>query len=116
MAVSAALSVKVRPFKQTKRHIAAKGVEKFAKLPERKVGLNEEFDGPFRSNIRLFLMKYGWEVPLPPVLHREVMLPCLMTWRVVLELACMDVVMHVIEEDVRRSRSVYCENCRVAGQ
>lgn len=116
MAVSSTLFVKVHPFKRTKRNNATKGMQKSVKLLVSKVGLNHEFDGPFRSNIGTFLVKYGREVPLPSVLHREGMLPYLMTWQVMLEFASENVVMHVVEEDVRRSRSVYCENCRLAGQ
>lgn len=74
------------------------------------------FDGPFRSNIRSFLSAHA---PLPPSA-----LPHLLTWQIAFRIGERDgqdsspetvVVLHVVEEDVSRSRSVYCDQCRVVG-
>ncbi|KAE8696265.1 PHD finger protein [Hibiscus syriacus] len=72
---------------------------------------------PFRSNIRSFLSKHALMPPLSSLF------PHVMTWQIVLRngdqtessdpssVVCLD----VMEEDVARSRSIYCDQCRVVG-
>lgn len=118
---------KARPLKRQKRDISTdlheiiEPVEEDMKnnadeLDVRKDDNSNEFDGPFRQNIRHFLAKYAIEMPLPPILLREGMAPYLRSWSTVLEFGHAEVTMHFVEENVRRSKSVHCENCRIAGQ
>lgn len=72
---------------------------------------------PFRTNIRSFLTKYAL-LPPPSSLH-----PHLLTWQILFRVGdVMDgldpaaVCLDVVEEDVARSRSVYCDQCRVVGE
>ncbi|KAK8663741.1 hypothetical protein V6N13_083547 [Hibiscus sabdariffa] len=72
---------------------------------------------PFRANIRSFLSKHA----LMPALSS--LFPHVMTWQIVFRVGdatessdpsavvCLD----VVEEDVARSRSIYCDQCRVVG-
>ncbi|KAK8556614.1 hypothetical protein V6N13_064637 [Hibiscus sabdariffa] len=72
---------------------------------------------PFRANIRSFLSKHA----LMPSLSS--LFPHVMTWQIAFRVGettessdpsavvCLD----VVEEDVARSRSIYCDQCRVVG-
>lgn len=72
---------------------------------------------PFRATVRAFLTKHAL---LPPP---SSLFPHLLTWQILFRvgdltgddggpaLVCLD----VVEEDVARSRSVYCDQCRVVG-
>ncbi|KAL5567434.1 hypothetical protein UlMin_030598 [Ulmus minor] len=74
--------------------------------------------GPFRTNVRSFLSKHAI---LPPP---SSLFPHLLTWQILFRVGdaidgldslpvvvCLD----IVEEDVARSRSVYCDQCRVVG-
>ncbi|XP_059631055.1 PHD finger protein At1g33420 [Cornus florida] len=75
------------------------------------------YGGPFRSSVQRFLSKHA-RLTFPPSLF-----PCLMTWQIQLGIggpvsddgAPAVVVLYIVEEDVTRSRSVYCDQCRVVG-
>lgn len=78
--------------------------------------------GPFRAKVREFLSRHA--MPPPP----SSLFPHLTTWQVLFRVGdvavtggpdplspaavCLDV---VVEEEVSRSRSVYCDQCRVVG-
>ena len=92
MEIPVPVSVEARPFKRhrKKKHIA-RDLRRFTKLsaknkgfdgvlPVNEVDVNNEFDGPFRSNIRQFILRYGGEMPLPRVMCREGVAPYLMAW------------------------------------
>ncbi|KAG8383336.1 hypothetical protein BUALT_Bualt04G0001900 [Buddleja alternifolia] len=72
---------------------------------------------PFRTSVKAFLSKHAL---LPPP---SSLFPHLLTWQVLFrvgDLAGDDggpavVCLDVVEEDVARSRSVYCDQCRVVG-
>ncbi|KAI3450955.1 hypothetical protein Pfo_007620 [Paulownia fortunei] len=72
---------------------------------------------PFRTAVRAFLTKHAL---LPPP---SSLFPHLLTWQILFrvgDLAADDggpavVCLDVVEEDVARSRSVYCDQCRVVG-
>lgn len=76
---------------------------------------------PFRTNVRSFLTEHAL---LPPP---SSLFPHLLTWQISFRVGdlmtdggvesgpavvCLD----VVEEDVARSRSVYCDQCRVVGE
>lgn len=76
-------------------------------------------DGPFRTRVREFLARNAL---LPPP---SSLFPHLMTWQMLFRVGdqtdgpdslpsvvCLD----VVEEDVTRSRSLYCDQCRVVGE
>ncbi|XP_004512621.1 PHD finger protein At1g33420-like isoform X2 [Cicer arietinum] len=76
---------------------------------------------PFRTNVRSFLTKHAL---LPP---QSALFPHLLTWQIMFRIGGDDsnavvedglepvVCLDVVEEDVARSRSVYCDQCRVVG-
>lgn len=76
-------------------------------------------EGPFRTTVKSFLTKHAL---LPPP---GSLLPHLLTWQIWFRVgeAVVDggesspavVCLDVVEEDVARSRSVYCDQCRVVG-
>ncbi|XP_076943910.1 PHD finger protein At1g33420-like [Bidens hawaiensis] len=71
--------------------------------------------GPFRSTVRDFLLRHAL---LPPP---SSLIPYLLTWQILFRVGGdedsgdVSVCLDVVEEDVVRSRSVYCEQCRVVG-
>ncbi|GAB2277246.1 hypothetical protein Dimus_011953 [Dionaea muscipula] len=74
--------------------------------------------GPFRSNVRAFLRRHA----LPP--PQSSFSPNLIAWKILFRVGdhtegpdTLPVVvgLEVVEEDVARSRSVYCDQCRVVG-
>lgn len=91
----------------------------FFSFPSPSLAASESFSGgPFRSNVHSFLTKYAL---LPPP---SALFPHLLTWQILFRVGeiteggesgpaviCLD----VVEEDVARSRSVYCDQCRVFG-
>lgn len=91
----------------------------FLSFPSPSLAASENFSGgPFRSNVRSFLTKHAL---LPPP---SALFPHLLTWQILFRVGeltdgpdsgpavvCLD----VVEEDVARSRSVYCDQCRVFG-
>ncbi|KAK3027754.1 hypothetical protein RJ639_042246 [Escallonia herrerae] len=102
-----------RPLKRVKRRVTA-DVNDFLTFPSG----DAPPSGPFRTGVRAFVAKHAL---LPPP---SSLLPHLLTWQVLFRvgdlldgpdsspaLVCLD----VVEEDVARSRSVYCDQCRVVG-
>ncbi|ESW15920.1 hypothetical protein PHAVU_007G114100 [Phaseolus vulgaris] len=89
----------------------------FLTFPSPSLAEAENFaGGPFRSNVRSFLTKHAL---LPPP---YALFPHLLTWQILFRVGeltegpdspvvCLD----VVQEDVARSRSVYCDQCRVFG-
>ncbi|GAB4835483.1 hypothetical protein Ancab_000392 [Ancistrocladus abbreviatus] len=74
--------------------------------------------GPFRSNVRAFLERHAL---LPPPSSLS---PHLLAWQVLFRVGDLTegpdstpvvVSLDVVEEDVAKSRSVYCDQCRVVG-
>ncbi|CAM0883894.1 unnamed protein product [Alopecurus aequalis] len=82
--------------------------------------------GTFREAVRGFLARHARLLPLPSIFSPAAAPtpPHLLTWRVSLRVGeggeedggggCA-VELNVVEEDVLRSRSVYCDQCRVVG-
>ncbi|KAM0890862.1 hypothetical protein ACQ4PT_026764 [Festuca glaucescens] len=82
--------------------------------------------GTFREAVRGFLARHARLLPLPSIFSPAAAAapPHLLTWRVSLRVGeegdddggggC-GVELNVVEEDVLRSRSVYCDQCRVVG-
>jgi hypothetical protein len=108
-----------KSLKRMKRRVTADHHDFFS-FPSPSVAVSENFSGgPFRSNVRSFLTKYAL---LPPP---SALFPHLLTWQILFRVGeitdgsdsgpavvCLD----VVEEDVARSRSVYCDQCRVFGE
>ena len=105
-----------RPLKRMKRRVTA-DVNDFFTFPSGE----SPVDGPFRNSVKAFVSKYAL---LPPP---SSLLPQLMTRQIVfrvgdsaesnsdgddLATVCLD----VVEENVARSRSAYCDQCRVVGE
>ncbi|WCJ42195.1 PHD finger protein At1g33420 [Euphorbia peplus] len=102
-----------RPLKRMKRRVTA-DLSDFLTFPS---GF-ESPRGPFRSNVKGFLTEHA---PFPPP---TVLFPHLMTWQVSFRVGDLTegldsgpavVWLDVVEEDVAKSRSVYCDQCRVVG-
>ncbi|XP_068335815.1 PHD finger protein At1g33420-like isoform X2 [Pyrus communis] len=107
--------VSERPLKRMKRRITADLNDFFtfpSASPNRRVG-------PFRSSVMDFISKHAL---LPPPSSLS---PHLMTWQILFRAGDDDpssspadaavVCLDIVEEDVARSRSVYCDHCRVVG-
>lgn len=108
-----------KSLKRVKKRVTADHHDFFT-FPSPTLTASENFSiGPFRSNIRSFLTKYAL---LPPP---SALFPHLLTWQILFRVGeitegsesgpavvCLD----VVEEDVARSRSVYCDQCRVFGE
>ncbi|KAF9587158.1 hypothetical protein IFM89_039598 [Coptis chinensis] len=100
-----------RPLKRMKTRVTA-DLNDFLTFPN---SSNELF-GPFRSNVRVFLSKHAR--PPPSFLNPQL-------WQVFFRIGDLTdprdsslpqiVTLDIIEEDVARSRSVYCDQCRVVG-
>ncbi|KAJ0769979.1 hypothetical protein HanLR1_Chr03g0118481 [Helianthus annuus] len=98
-----------RPFKKMKRRVTA-DLNDFLTFPSAEHAAGK----PFRTTVREFLLRHAL---LPPP---SSVLPHLLTWQVLFRVGeqngddsvCLD----VVEEDVIRSRSVYCDQCRVVGE
>ncbi|XP_065849593.1 PHD finger protein At1g33420-like [Euphorbia lathyris] len=102
-----------RPLKRMKRRVTADLCD-FLTFPS---GF-ESPRGPFRSNIKVFLTEHAL-FPPPSTLF-----PHLMTWQISFRVGDMTegldstpavVSLDIVEEDVAKSRSVYCDHCRVVG-
>ncbi|XP_050382595.1 PHD finger protein At1g33420-like [Argentina anserina] len=115
--------VNERPLKRMKRRITA-DLNDFFTSPSSSSTSSPEPTGPFRTAVREFLSNHAL-VPPPSSLF-----PHLMTWQVHFRVGdaadqlaadgpdafappvvCLD----IVEEDVARSRNVYCDQCRVVG-
>ena len=110
------------PMKKMKARVTADFYD-FLTFPSLSAEEGEEDDdvdyigGPFCRSVRAFLSRHAL---LPPP---SALFPHLLTWRMMLRVGeetaeapppvvCLD----VVEEDVERSRSVYCDQCRVVGE
>jgi hypothetical protein len=109
-----------RPLKRMKRRVTA-DLHDFLNFPSSSsvAGKDGVSDGPFRTRVSDFLAKHAL---LPPP---SSLFPHLLTWQMLFrvgdatdgpdsipDLVCLD----VVEEDVARSRNVYCDQCRVVGE
>ncbi|WOL03611.1 PHD finger protein [Canna indica] len=118
--------VNERPLKRAKRRVTADLCD-FLTFPDDGVG---GFDAPFRVNVRAFLSRYGRSLapPPPPSILRSAAVggdePHLLIWRVSFRVgggsegtpaAAAEVELDVVVEDVPRSKSIYCDQCRVVG-
>ncbi|KAI3824738.1 hypothetical protein L1987_06209 [Smallanthus sonchifolius] len=104
--------VNSRPLKRMKPRVTAE-LNDFLSFPSSE----STATGPFRTSVREFLLRHAL-LPLPSSL-----LPHLLTWQILFRVGekrsnaygdasvCLD----LVEEDVIRSRSVYCDQCRVVG-
>ncbi|KAL1149290.1 hypothetical protein V6Z11_A10G182600 [Gossypium hirsutum] len=105
------------PMKRIKRRVTV-DLYDFLTFPSTSSSFGFGGTTPFRANIRSFLTKYAL---LPPL---SSLFPHMMIWQIVFRVddvtdnfdpsssvVCLD----VVEEDVARSRSVYCDQCRVVG-
>ncbi|KAK4280508.1 hypothetical protein QN277_012128 [Acacia crassicarpa] len=106
-----------KPLKRMKRRVTADFYD-FLTFPSPSVAGEDFSGGPFRTNVRSFLSKHAL---LPPP---SALFPHLMTWQILFRVGDLTdgpesspavVCLDVIEEDVVRSRSVYCDQCRVVG-
>ncbi|KAF5775459.1 putative chromatin regulator PHD family [Helianthus annuus] len=99
-----------RGLKRMKRRVTA-DLNDFLTFPAGEVTAAE----PFRTGVRTFLLRHAL---LPPP---SSLIPHLLTWQMLFRVgegsggddAC--VCVDVVEEDVVRARSVYCDQCRVVG-
>lgn len=94
------MAVGSRPLKRAKRRVTA-GLHDFL--------AGEAMEGPFRECVRAFLSRHGLPSPSAPAAQH------LSVWRVASRVGD-SVELGVVEEDVARSRSVYCDQCRVVGE
>lgn len=109
--------VNARSLKRMKRRVTAE-LHDFLTFPAPESG-DRLAGAPFRSNVKAFLARHALFPPLSSLL------PHLVTWQVLYRVGdsadsfdnssshvvCVD----VVEEEVARSRSVYCDQCRVVG-
>ncbi|KAK9059030.1 hypothetical protein SSX86_021649 [Deinandra increscens subsp. villosa] len=102
-----------RPLKRMKRRVTA-DLNDFLTFPSGERTATK----PFRTSVREFLLKHAL---LPPP---SSLLPHLLTWQILFRVGeprsdgygdASSVCLDVVEEDVIRSRSVYCDQCRVVG-
>ena len=106
-----------RPLKRMKRRVTA-DLNDFLSFPARDVTAGEVTpSGPFRASVKEFLLRHAL-LPGP-----SGVLPHLLTWQILFRVGDDDVsgdvasvVLDVVEEDVARSKSVYCDQCRVVGE
>ncbi|KAK7322429.1 hypothetical protein VNO77_25808 [Canavalia gladiata] len=106
--------VNERPLKRMKRRVTADLFD-FHTLPAAGFSAGESF----RSSVRRFLSIHAHLTSLPTLF------PSLMTWQMSFRVGSITgepdllpatVAVHIVEEDVTRSRSsVYCDQCRVVG-
>uniref|UniRef100_A0A5B6YRI8 Zinc finger PHD-type domain-containing protein n=2 Tax=Davidia involucrata TaxID=16924 RepID=A0A5B6YRI8_DAVIN len=102
-----------RPLKRMKRRVTA-DLNDFLTFPSG----DASAVGSFRTSVRAFLSKHAI---LPPP---SSLFPHLLTWQILFRVGDLTdgpdssssvVCLDVVEEDVARSRSVYCDQCRVVG-
>uniref|UniRef100_A0A1D1YVC0 PHD finger protein At1g33420 n=1 Tax=Anthurium amnicola TaxID=1678845 RepID=A0A1D1YVC0_9ARAE len=123
-----------RPLKRAKKRVTADLCD-FLTFP---AGAEAGLVGPFRANVRAFLSRHA-RLPPPSSVLSPTAAPHLLTWRVSFRVGGpkgdgegdeepgrkgeegspppppLIVDLDVVEEDVARSRSVYCDQCRVVG-
>ncbi|KAL6956542.1 hypothetical protein U1Q18_041225 [Sarracenia purpurea var. burkii] len=103
-----------RPLKRMKRRVTA-DLSDFLAFPS--AGDGSSAGAPFRTSVRAFLSRHAI---LPPP---SSLFPHLLTWQILFRVGDLTadgpngspavVCLDVVEEDVARSRSVYCDQCRV---
>ncbi|CAK9183641.1 unnamed protein product [Ilex paraguariensis] len=106
------------PLKRMKRRVTADLFDFLTFPPSCSSGESPFPIGPFRTSVKAFLSKHA--LLQPP----SSLFPHLLTWQILFKVGeltdgpdslpsvvCLD----VVEEDVVRSRSVYCDQCRVVG-
>ncbi|KAI4351920.1 hypothetical protein L6164_006219 [Bauhinia variegata] len=107
-----------KPLKRMKRRITSDYHDFLTFPPASLTGAEDFSGGPFRTKVRSFLSKYAL---LPPP---SALFPHLLTWQIPFRVGDLTdgpesipatVCLDVVEEDVARSRSVYCDQCRVVG-
>ncbi|KAI4347432.1 hypothetical protein L6164_008246 [Bauhinia variegata] len=107
-----------KPLKRMKRRTTADYHDFLTFPPASFTGAEDFSGGPFRTNVQSFLSKYAL---LPPP---SALFPHLLTWQILFRVGNLTdgpesspatVCLDVVEEDVARSRSVYCDQCRVVG-
>nr|XP_010927813.1 PHD finger protein At1g33420 [Elaeis guineensis] len=112
-----------RPLKRAKRRVTADMCD-FLTFPAAGDGICDDLDGPFRVNVREFLVGHArLSPPSSILLPSAVASPHLIPWRIMFrvgdpaegELPRAFVELDVVEEDVLRSKSIYCDHCRVVG-
>ncbi|XP_058227610.1 PHD finger protein At1g33420 [Rhododendron vialii] len=107
-----------RPLKRIKRRRVTADLNDFLTFPSAAV-VDDVGSIPFRTSVRAFLSKHA---ALPPP---SSLFPQLLTWQILFRVGDLTaegpdaspavVCLDVVEEDVARSRSVYCDQCRVVG-
>ncbi|KAG9457018.1 hypothetical protein H6P81_001526 [Aristolochia fimbriata] len=115
-----------RPVKRMKRRVTA-DLYDFLTFPAADDEFAGVYDGQFRTNVRSFLSKHA-RLPPPSSLFSPSAVPHLLTWQIAFRIGDVEtsggadssspapvVSLDVVEEDVTRSRSVYCDQCRVVG-
>lgn len=121
---SAAMVVNGRPLKRAKRRVTADMCD-FLTFPAAGDGICDDLEGPFRVNVREFLVRHArLSPPSSILLPSAVASPHLIPWRIMFrvgdpaegELPRASVELDVVEEDVLRSKSIYCDHCRVVGE
>ena len=109
-----------RPLKRARARVEARDIAGFPAAGDGGAA------GTFREAVRGFLAKHARLLPLPSIFSPAAAAapPHLLIWRVSLrvgeageeETGGGRVELNVVEEDVLRSRSVYCDQCRVVGE
>lgn len=107
-----------RPLKRARARVEARD---FAGFP---AAVSGGAAGTFREAVRGFLARHARLLPLPSIFSPSAAAapPHLLIWRVSLTVGEEGedgggrVELNVVEEDVLRSRSVYCDQCRVVGE
>lgn len=108
-----------RPLKRARARVEARDFARFPAAGDCGAA------GTFREAVRGFLAKHARLLPLPSIFSPAAAAapPHLLIWRVSLrvgeageEESGGGVELNVVEEDVLRSRSVYCDQCRVVGE
>lgn len=104
-----------RPLKRMKRRVTA-DLNDFLTFPSG----DSPVDGPFRTSVRSFLAKHALLPPpsslLPQLLTRQILFRVGDPAELSPDSAPATVCLDVVEENVARSRSVYCDQCRVVGE
>lgn len=116
-----------RPLKRLKRRVTA-DLNDFLTFPASGDGspvATPARSGPFRTCVRAFLSRHA--LMQPP----SSLFPHLMTWQILFRVGVGDLMisdnggsspssavicLDVVEEDVSRSRSIYCGQCQVVGE
>ncbi|XP_068647356.1 PHD finger protein At1g33420-like [Aristolochia californica] len=115
-----------RPVKRMKRRVTA-DLYDFLTFPVTDDEFNGVYEDPFRTNVKAFLSKHARLPPLSSLFSPSAV-PHLLMWQIAFRIGDVEtsggadssspapvVSLDVVEEDVTRSRSLYCDQCRVVG-